>query len=178
MSRRPPTPRTLRTMRLQTLLTGSRAVILCQTSAAGAADLARARAAAVGAGAPGAVLAGASTWRAASGGGWAGPAAAGTLFLVAVAVLDGAPAVWRALGGLPRVAPTALLTPDRWWSAAEMTHWGNCRPDAREGLLKTCIGPLAGPLHLAGAPARRLRDILPAGGVALLRVLRAHSSAG
>lgn len=178
MSTRPPSARALRTKRAQALMARSRALLLCQATAAGAGDLARARVLARAAGASHTMVVGSGTFGAVVAKGWQVPLSNGTLFVVAVENLEHAPALWRALGSLARVCPQAMVTPDRWWTHADLVQWEGCSPAVWPGLLSglvqgarglahTIVGRSWGPVEMATCPP-----------VVLLQLLRAHSSAG
>jgi len=178
MSTRPPSARALRTQRAQTLMARSRAVLLCQATAAGAKDLARARVLARAAGAPHTMVMGSGAFGGVVAKGWRVPLASGTLFVVAVEDLEHAPALWRALGGLARVVPQAMGTPARWWTHADLVQWEGCSPAVWPGLLHVVAGVSRGLAHTIARRSRGPVEMAAGPSEALLRLLRAHSSAG
>ena len=178
MSPRPPSARALRTQRAQALVAESRALLLCQATAAGAGDLARARVRSREAGARGAMVVGSSTFRAVIPDGWRVPPSSGTLLLVSLGDLERAPAVWRALGVVPRVVPGAVAAPGRWWTGADLLQWGTLGPSTLPRLLRLPSAVPGGPVGALRRGCRGPLERMARPPAALLRLLRAHSSAG
>lgn len=178
MHTRPPSARALRTQRAQALVAASRALLLCQATAAGAKDLARARVLAREAGAPHTMVVGSSTFGAVIGNGWMVPPSSGTLFVVAVHDLERAPALWRALEGLSRVVPQALAMPDRCWTHADLLQWGGCTAAVWPGLFHPLVHTSSGLVRMGTHPSRCLVERASRPSTALLSLLWAHSSAG